>query len=128
MGSFPTGWLAPPLRKPFAAATMARSVLRYACLFFYFTTPPFSHRRWSQAPSNDPGPRQNALAVIDASDHIWWMTGNLAGGTLNDVWKFDTKTLLWTWFVRPLADLVVYFHCSSHLRVNACQDGRNEHA
>jgi hypothetical protein len=40
------------------------------------------------------------MAVIDASDQIWWMTGEL-GGSLNDVWKLDTKTLLWTWFVLP---------------------------
>jgi hypothetical protein len=86
-----------------------------------------------QAPSNDPGPRQSAVAVIDSSDQIWWMSGRLAltpnpiPAGMNDLWKFDTKSLLWTWFVLAVP---AWFLCpfSDHLRVIACQDFRNQHS
>jgi hypothetical protein len=76
------------------------------CLFYSSS---LSSQHWLQAPANDPGPRESAVAVIDSSDQIWLMTGVLTGlmraEGISDVWKFDTKALLWTWFVRLLAAL-----------------------
>lgn len=52
--------------------------------------------------SGYPGARQDALTWIDANGNLWLMGGNGiddAGnqGLLNDLWKYNSVTNLWTW-------------------------------
>jgi N-acetylneuraminic acid mutarotase len=54
------------------------------------------------SPANTPGSREGGIAWIDDSDNLWMLGGsgvdaNGAAGLLNDLWKFDTTTLEWTW-------------------------------
>jgi N-acetylneuraminic acid mutarotase len=53
-------------------------------------------------PSNVPGARNGAVSWIDASGNLWIFGGfghDAAGGKgrLNDLWKYDTVALEWTW-------------------------------
>jgi N-acetylneuraminic acid mutarotase len=53
-------------------------------------------------PANVPGARVGASARLDASGNLWLFGGfgyDAEGekGRLNDLWKFDPATLLWTW-------------------------------
>lgn len=55
-----------------------------------------------EAGSGYPGARQDALTWIDANGNLWLMGGNGiddAGnqGLLNDLWKYNPVTNLWTW-------------------------------
>ncbi len=53
------------------------------------------------APTNVPQARERVAGWIDGSDNLWlfggigWFPG--AAGMLNDVWKFNPKTKMWTW-------------------------------
>jgi len=53
--------------------------------------------------TNVPGARENAVSWTDASGNLWLFGGygvdsvNLAGGYLNDLWKFNPVTSQWTW-------------------------------
>jgi N-acetylneuraminic acid mutarotase len=54
------------------------------------------------APTNVPGARSNNAIWTDAQGSIWIFGGfgydtNGDLGILNDLWKFDTQTLEWTW-------------------------------
>ena len=54
------------------------------------------------APTNKPGGRQDAISWIDASGKLWLFGGyyfNALDQTqyLNDLWKYDPATDLWTW-------------------------------
>ncbi|WP_425393065.1 Kelch repeat-containing protein [Ekhidna sp.] len=56
----------------------------------------------SAHPDNIPGPRSNHKIWTDENDNIWVFGGygldsEGAEGYLNDLWKFDTQTLEWTW-------------------------------
>jgi N-acetylneuraminic acid mutarotase len=54
------------------------------------------------APSNVPGARKGAVSWFDADGNLW-LFGGLGYyepdnfGSLNDLWKFDSTTLEWTW-------------------------------
>jgi hypothetical protein len=56
------------------------------------------------AASNIPGGRQNAVSWVDSAGNLWLFggTGLDSNGTvadyLNDLWRYDTSTGLWTWF------------------------------
>jgi len=45
------------------------------------------------SPENDPGVRGLVASWIDSSDNLWLF----GGGEMNDLWKFDSSTLEWTW-------------------------------
>lgn len=53
------------------------------------------------AAENVPGSREYAASWIDASGDLWLFGGNgyaeVAPGTLNDLWKYDTSTGQWAW-------------------------------
>lgn len=54
------------------------------------------------ASGNFPGARQNSVTWIDATGNLWLFGGNgyAIGGALtylNDLWKYDITTNLWTW-------------------------------
>lgn len=55
------------------------------------------------APGNHPGSRQNAVTWTDKQGNFWLFGGSGLGargrdqGLLNDLWKFSTATLQWTW-------------------------------
>jgi len=54
------------------------------------------------APRNAPGSRDSAVAWVDLSGNLWLFGGTGITspgltGDLNDLWKFDTSTLEWTW-------------------------------
>lgn len=54
------------------------------------------------AASSSPGGRVGAVAWTGPDGDLWLFGGegvdaNGAFGTLNDLWKFDPKTLMWTW-------------------------------
>lgn len=54
------------------------------------------------AAANVPGARKSALTWIDGGGNLWLFGGqgyDAAGnvGPLNDLWKFDTTSSLWTW-------------------------------
>ena len=53
-------------------------------------------------PSNVPGARELAVSCVDAASKFWLFGGWGAdsagnGGDLNDLWKYDPETLMWTW-------------------------------
>ena len=52
-------------------------------------------------PANKPAPRYNAISWMDNKGNFWLFGGGGIGtngfGTLNDTWKFNTATGLWTW-------------------------------
>jgi len=69
-----------------------------------------------------PGGRQHATLWADASGNIWLFggfgldsagTGSPEGAILNDLWKFNTSTKLWTWGFR-----------GRHYRVSLTKGGR----
>ena len=52
--------------------------------------------------NNIPGARWEAVSWIDGNDDLWLFGGqgrdaSNATGNLNDLWKFDTDSLMWTW-------------------------------
>lgn len=53
--------------------------------------------------TNIPGAREGDVAWADPGDHVWLFGGlgksgqGSSAGMLNDIWKFDVKTLVWTW-------------------------------
>ena len=47
--------------------------------------------------TNDPGGRSAAVGWIDSSDNLWLSGGYAAGGSLNDLWKYDLVSGEWTW-------------------------------
>ncbi len=56
------------------------------------------------ASANVPGARENATGWADRSGGLWMFGGNglgssvsAASGELNDLWRYDTTTGLWTW-------------------------------
>jgi hypothetical protein len=58
------------------------------------------------APTNTPGARKLAIAWSDKNGILWMFGGEgyfnnspyfASAGTCNDLWKYDTKTKLWTW-------------------------------
>ena len=54
------------------------------------------------APANKPGARSSSVSWTDADGDLWLFGGygyDSAGGEgrLNDLWKYDTSTGLWTW-------------------------------
>ena len=55
------------------------------------------------APANVPGARQQAAAWTDSSGKLWlyggtgWDAFAERSGPLTDLWKFDPRTLEWTW-------------------------------
>ncbi len=54
------------------------------------------------ASSNIPGGRSTAISWLDSNGKLWLFGGyayDSAGnfGSLNDLWKYDPTTLLWTW-------------------------------
>ena len=50
-------------------------------------------------PSNMPRARKASISWLDASGNLWLFGGNVYDGRLNDLWKFDISTQLWTWVV-----------------------------
>jgi hypothetical protein len=70
-----------------------------------------------QSPTNLPGPRSGSVAVIDSASNIWTIGGFGYAGAVNgnvvlpgfetdtqlpaehlgDVWRLNSKTLLYTW-------------------------------
>jgi N-acetylneuraminic acid mutarotase len=53
-------------------------------------------------PDNQPSPREVVFAWKDAQGDFWLYGGygydrNGAGGYLDDLWKYDPDTLMWTW-------------------------------
>jgi N-acetylneuraminic acid mutarotase len=57
-------------------------------------------------PGNVPGARYGAVSWIDAADNLWLFGGSgLAslndGGSLNDLWKYEPSSGLWTWVSGP---------------------------
>jgi hypothetical protein len=53
-------------------------------------------------PSNVPPSRAGSECFIDSSDNLWLFGGGTVAsldfyGDLNDLWKFDSTTLQWTW-------------------------------
>jgi|GEM_PF-3582242 len=53
--------------------------------------------KWVGSILNKPRSRNGAANWIDAAGNLWLMGGIAAGNTLNDLWKFNTSTLEWTW-------------------------------
>ena len=51
----------------------------------------------SAAPTNAPPARSAALSWIDHSGKLWLFGGVGAGGSLNDLWRYDPGTSEWTW-------------------------------
>jgi N-acetylneuraminic acid mutarotase len=53
------------------------------------------------AAGNQPGARVAAATWVDASGALWLFGGTMSGadspGGLNDLWKYDPGTQLWTW-------------------------------
>ncbi len=54
------------------------------------------------AAGNSPGGRDGAVTWVDSSGNLWLFGGEGivppgVNGDLNDLWKFDTNTLQWTW-------------------------------
>jgi len=50
------------------------------------------------APANVPGARFGALSWLDPSGKLWLFGGGYGNSSFfNDLWKFDTTTLEWTW-------------------------------
>jgi N-acetylneuraminic acid mutarotase len=54
------------------------------------------------AAGNSPGGRDSAVTWVDSSGNLWLFGGEGItspglNGDLNDLWKFDTSTLEWTW-------------------------------
>ena len=53
--------------------------------------------------ANVPGARVNAVSWTDSSGNLWLFggagpdVGGAAGGNLNDLWKYNLSTGLWTW-------------------------------
>lgn len=53
--------------------------------------------------SNVPGGREWSYSWIDTSGNFWlfagygYYAGAMAGGFLNDLWKYDPSTFVWTW-------------------------------
>jgi N-acetylneuraminic acid mutarotase len=58
--------------------------------------------RGSSAPANVPGSRQWSLTWTDPDGRLWLFGGQGydatgTAGALNDLWRFDPRTLEWTW-------------------------------
>lgn len=58
------------------------------------------------SPANVPGARYNAASWTDAAGNFWLFGGlgvdsNGTRGDLNDLWKYDPATNLWTWMGGP---------------------------
>ena len=58
------------------------------------------------APGDVPGARQLAASWTDASGNFWLFGGtgldsNGTGALLNDLWKYDPATAMWTWMGGP---------------------------
>jgi N-acetylneuraminic acid mutarotase len=54
------------------------------------------------APSNVPGAREGSVSWTDPGGNLWLfggrgLTSNLGDGFLNDLWRFDPSSQLWTW-------------------------------
>jgi N-acetylneuraminic acid mutarotase len=54
------------------------------------------------APTNKPGGRRGAVSWIDAGGNLWLMAGygystRDSDNNLNDLWKYNPSTGLWTW-------------------------------
>lgn len=54
------------------------------------------------APGNIPGARYNSASWVDASGNLWLFGGqgvstSTISGYLNDLWKYDVTSNLWTW-------------------------------
>ena len=55
------------------------------------------------SPANTPGDRSDGVSWVDAAGNLWLTSGTGFGiygfgnGTMNDIWRFDVKTLQWTW-------------------------------
>lgn len=52
--------------------------------------------------TNTPSPRNSAITWVDQSGNLWMFGGygmapNMTQGYLNDLWKFDITTSMWTW-------------------------------
>ncbi len=51
--------------------------------------------------ATEPGNRSGTRSWVDPSGKFWLFGGsgnaNSSGGNLNDLWKFDPATLIWTW-------------------------------
>jgi N-acetylneuraminic acid mutarotase len=51
--------------------------------------------------SNKPGARRQSTCWTDTSGNFWLFGGygrtSSSSGTLNDLWKYDSKTNMWTW-------------------------------
>jgi N-acetylneuraminic acid mutarotase len=56
--------------------------------------------KWTSLPNKAPIPHTHAAPAVDAANHVIYFAGGLFGdypGTpTNQVWKFDTRTLVWT--------------------------------
>lgn len=69
----------------------------------YFVTYPAVYGTLGIAsPSNTPGGRRTAVAAADKSGNLWLYGGegvDFRGGHdyFNDIWKFNTNSLQWTW-------------------------------
>jgi N-acetylneuraminic acid mutarotase len=49
------------------------------------------------SPTNKPGARYGAVSWTDAAGNLWLMGGSYGNNRLNDLWKYDPSTNLWTW-------------------------------
>ncbi|MBK8845168.1 MAG: T9SS type A sorting domain-containing protein [Bacteroidetes bacterium] len=48
-------------------------------------------------PSNTPGSRLNFAHWKDLTGNLWLMGGKTPNGFYNDMWMYNTNTLMWTW-------------------------------
>ncbi len=48
-------------------------------------------------PTNVPGAKTSAVAWCDPNGHVWLFGGGGSLGVLNDLWKYDPISGLWTW-------------------------------
>ena len=53
-----------------------------------------------EAPSNDPGDRFCYTKFVDSHNNLYFLgavLNDFGGGTISDVWKFNTSSAQWTW-------------------------------
>jgi hypothetical protein len=59
------------------------------------------HDRGNPSPFNMPGSRVSPISWSDEEKNLWLFGGYGFGerdqGAMNDIWKFDTKQMLWVW-------------------------------